>query len=294
MTLFTSNIANYFGHGNTRTDYSDGGFSWNVLCLNLGKYKARVIQDRKVVTNKVKPKGMVYTTDVEIYGVKKYKEGESIVNDLCRLLSLASFSQVVPFCYTFSGEGRQINIYAEAMKFRPLIAINDGDTVHAYIEKTWTPYRKLKRIRKLAEVIEMLTIAELPAQPLEVKLALIFIVLENLKGTYAKQSGIPFCKGYFRDHTTNNKPLEEQPRLSIKTLLMLMFKGVGMKPSLRRILKLRNEIIHFGLSRKPYSSLSKDYDYCQDIVREYLLRLLNYKGKYLIYSKASRSTSCLW
>jgi len=62
---------------------------------------------------------------------------------------------------------------------------------------------------------------------------------------------------------------------------------------LRRITNLRNEIIHFGLSRKPYTSLRKNYDFCHDIVREYLLRLLGYKGEYLIYSKESMGVGCI-
>lgn len=110
--------------------------SWNVLCLKLGKYQARVTQDRNVVANKVEPEGLVYTTDVEIAGVKKYGEGERIVNDLCRLLSLASFSQVVPLGHSFSGRGRRLDISADAMYFRPLIEIKRGSKAQAYLEKT--------------------------------------------------------------------------------------------------------------------------------------------------------------
>lgn len=69
-----------------------------------------------------------------------------------------------------------------------------------------------------------------------------------------------------------------------------MFEDVGMNPRLKQVVRLRNEIIHFGLSRKPYASLRKDYDYCHDIVREYLLRLLCYDGEYLLYSHGARTT----
>lgn len=264
-----------------------------MVCLKLGRYNVRVIQDREVISNKIKPEGLIYTTDIEISNVKQYQEGERIVYDLCRLLSLASFSQVVPLSYSFSGRGKRLNISAEAMYFRPLIDIKRGNASQVFLEKTWASYRKNKRRRKLAEVIEMLTIAELPVQPLEVKLAQIFIVMENLKGTFAKKNEMPFSKGFFRDNKNPNKPLHRQPTIGFEALLTLMFKDVGMKPSLRKIVKLRNEIIHFGLSRKPYSSLRNDYDYCHDVVREYLLRLLNYEGEFLLYSKASRSMSSL-
>lgn len=289
-SVFSAQIANYLGHGDTRTDFSDGRWSWNVIDLKLGRYKARLKQQRDVVANKVKPGGLIYTTDLEIHGIGKFAEGESVTNDLCRLLSLASFSQVVPMNYMFEGKGRALGyLKYEAMYFRPLINIKCGKTAHAYLEKTWTPYRKLKRVRKLAEVIEMLTTAELPIQPLEVKLAQIFIVMENLKGTHAKANKIPFEKGSFRHVVSPGKPLHKQPKLGFESLLKAMLSDVGMKPGLKRIIRLRNEIIHFGLSRKPYESLRKDYDYCHDIVREYLLRLLSYDGKYLLYSHAART-----
>lgn len=101
MSLFTAQVANYFGKGNTRTCYQNGGWSLNVLCLKLGRYRLRVVQDRKVIANKIKRKGSIYTTDIEVAGVKKFEEGVRVVNDLCRLLSLASFSQVAPFQYSF-------------------------------------------------------------------------------------------------------------------------------------------------------------------------------------------------
>ncbi|EEE35154.1 conserved hypothetical protein [Rhodobacteraceae bacterium KLH11] len=287
---FNAQVANFLGHGNVRTDNPDESWSLNVLELKLGRYKVRLTQDREVVANKVKPKGLIYTTDLEILGVKKYTEGETATNDICRLLSLASFSQVTPLECSFDGYGRHLlNLTDQAMYFRPLINIKSGDETQAFLEKTWASFRKKKRSRKLSEVIEMLTIAELPIQPLEIKLAQIFIIMENLKGTYAKANGIPFSKGFFRKVTDPAMPLNKQPRLNFETLLNSMFEEVGMRPSLKRIIRLRNEIIHFGLSRKPYTSLRKDYDFCHDIVREYLLRLLNYDGKYRLYSHASRT-----
>ena len=274
MSLFTARVLNYFGQGNTRTDYPGGGWSRNVLCLKLGRYQIRVVQDRNVISNKIKREGQVHTTDIKVTGVKKFEEGVSVVNDICSLLSLASFSQVTPFQYSFSGQGKRFNISAQTMYFRPLIEIMDGNKTQVYLEKIWMSYRKNKRSRKLAEVIRMLTIAELPVQPLEVQLAQMFIVMENLKSTFARKSRIPFCEGFFRNCRRPSKPLYKQPTIGFETLLTLMFKDVGMNPSLRRVTKLRNEIIHFGLSRKPYRSLIRDYEYCHDVVREYLLRLL--------------------
>jgi hypothetical protein len=276
--MFTAKVANYFGMGNERTVYPDGGWAWNVLVCKLGRYKVRIIQKRDIISNKIKAEGLVYTSDFEIIGVRNFVEGKNVTFDICCLLSLASLSQVVPFHYEFKEKGIRHNVIAEAKFFRPLLTIKCGETIQKYLELTWPHYRKLKRKRKLAEVIEMINIAELNSQPLEVRLALVFIILENLKGTYAKMKGYPFIRGFYVD-PTNNKL-----RLNFKVLLTEMLSEQGMSPALIRIITLRNEIIHFGLSRKPYESLRKNYEACQDIVQEYLLRLLGYKGHFQIYS----------
>jgi len=236
----------------------------------------------------------VFTSRIEIGGVKQFSVGESIVNDICRLLTFAAISQVVPFEYRMGRHVRRISVSGQSWQFRPVISITDGDLTASYLEKVWPIYRKEKRRRKIAEVIEMLTFAELPLQPLEIRLAQIFIILENLKGTYARARGYPFVKGRFRRASTPSKtdPNKERP-WSFEKLLAEMLNDVKMKPRLHRVIQLRNEIIHFGLSRKPYESLIKHYDSCQDIVREYLLRFLRYDGFYLVYSKACRESKLL-
>jgi hypothetical protein len=115
----------------------------------------------------------------------------------------------------------------------------------------------------------MLAIAELPSQLLETQLIQIFVVMENLKYTYARAKKHPFMEGFFRK-------ISSPP-----------------KPNLNRVIDLRNEIIHSGLSRKPPRTLIRTYEICQDIVREYLLRLLGYDGEYLIYSQACRASKKL-
>ena len=140
----------------------------------------------------------------------------------------------------------------------------------------------------------MLTICELPNLPLEVKLGQMFIILENLKSTYANYSEIPFISGFYRELSIPPKsnPKKEK-RLSFENLLSQMLIDVNIKVSLKRIIRLRNEIIHFGLSRKPSSSLNKNYDFCHDVVREYLLKTMGYNGNFWIYSSACRKMKCI-
>jgi hypothetical protein len=291
--MFTAQIANYFGHGNTRTDYEDGGWSRNVLSCRLGRYQVRVIQDRDILSHKLKPGGFVHTSQIEVNGVRQFLEGEAVVNDVCRLLAFAAMSQVVPFEYHMEGRKRRMSVTGQPWWHRPVINIKNGDLTAVYLEKVWSTYRLQKRRRKLGEVIEMLTIAELPSQPLEIQLAQIFIIMENLKSTYARSEGYPFFKGWFQKSSPPKRNPEKKDRWTFELLLAEMLTRVGMKPRLHRIIGLRNDIIHFGLSRRPYDSLSKHYETCQDIVREYLLRFLGYDGEYLIYRQACRASKKL-
>ena len=72
---------------------------------------------------------------------------------------------------------------------------------------------------------------------------------------------------------------------SFKALLLDMFKQVNMpSPDLSAIVDLRNDIIHSGISQTSGDHQQDIYDNCQDLVREYLLRLLGYTGNFLLYS----------
>lgn len=283
--LFQAKVANYIGIGIDWSCIEKKNYR-NTIKLKLGQYKVKLIQEKVVFSHEIKSGDIYHTTNLEIKGIKKLKEGEKVVNNICSLLSLASTSQVVPFKYKFKGQSKKILINRKVICRLPLIEINNGNSVKDFLESTWTTFRKLKTERKLTEVIDMLTYAELPIQPLEIKLAQIFIILENLKATNADVKGIPFKNGFYKKVSSPPKTnLAKEKNYSFEELMKLMFNEVGMNPSLKRIKTLRNQIIHFGLSKRPYDSLQKHYGFCQNIVREYLLRKLNFHGSYLIYSQ---------
>ncbi len=64
-----------------------------------------------------------------------------------------------------------------------------------------------------------------------------------------------------------------------------MFADVGQSPITKPIIKLRNEIIHSGVSEIPSEEKKSLHSDIIDIAREYLLRLIGYSGEYLLYSK---------
>src|SRR5438067_7084655 len=73
----------------------------------------------------------------------------------------------------------------------------------------------------------------------------------------------------------------QAPTHAFKELLKLMLCDVKMgKTGLKEPVKLRNAIIHSGIATARPGTLHKMYDSVQDILREYVLRLLNYKGQF--------------
>jgi hypothetical protein len=62
---------------------------------------------------------------------------------------------------------------------------------------------------------------------------------------------------------------------------------------LKRIVKLRNEIIHSGLSQRSHPQGWVMYEKIHDLLREYILRLLGFHGTYLVYSSASNAQAAV-
>ncbi len=64
-------------------------------------------------------------------------------------------------------------------------------------------------------------------------------------------------------------------------------------PDLGAIMSLRNEIVHSRISRTPRTHQEEIYESCQDLVREYLLRLLGYTGKFRLFSGRGMTSKLL-
>lgn len=210
------------------------------------------------------------------------------IHRLCWLLSFAGLSRVVCYGYDYPNDGthsvRQA-VAGTAEYFRPTLEINDGGLIKSFIEQTYATFIRLESSRKLSVVIDYLLQAERQHQPTECRLIFAFVLLENLKDTFARSEQIPFVDGHFKK--TDGKSFH------FKELLKRMFLDVGMTPDLTRAINLRNEIIHSGLSQRPHHELWRMYEEIHDLLREYILRLLGYRGSYLVYSLASNSTSII-
>jgi len=258
----------------------------NLIKLSLDKLDIEIEELPDLLTHNLDDfKGKAkYTTNLFIKNISstQFKNAELIASEIAEVLSLATCSPVRKFGYDFQGEGSMKPFMGQLQYFRPLIDTHRGDLVRGFLEKTWPAYHRLKNPRNLNIALQYFVLSQMSGQPMELLLVVSFVLLENLKHSFALQQGYPYIGGYFRPHGATASKLGKAK--GFKELLEQMFKQVGMTPALQSIIDLRNEIIHSGISSLSRSAQTTIYDNCQDIVREYLLRLLGYTGQYYPYS----------
>jgi hypothetical protein len=164
-----------------------------------------------------------------------------------------------------------------------LIDISDGAQVRAFLEQSYPSFRRLKSKRRIIACIDALIAAEAGLMPSELKMVSVFVVLEMLKDVWARERGVLYRKGKFRKVSAGGKLLP----YSFKAMLEDMCKDVGMRPALRRLVKYRNALIHSGGMRQSIEGKDAAYASAQRIVREYLLRRLQYRGRYVVFGSLS-------
>lgn len=223
----------------------------------------------------------VHTTTVYVRDVPQdmQREAERIVIDLCHLLSFASMSEVRPFAFELAGHRRRWASEGRISDWRPPIEPR-GDSLAALVHKVWPRYRKLKRSRKLPELIHYLTLTDAPDQPVEVRMLLAFVALENAKGTWARFKRLPQHRGQFIKATTARG---RRIPYRLEELLVPMFAEVRMRPRLKGIVRVRNQIVHLGVTSRSFKANVDYYERTKALLHEYILRLLAYSGTFYDY-----------
>jgi hypothetical protein len=165
--------------------------------------------------------------------------------------------------------------------------------------QTWPAYRKLKQPRALAHLIHLVTMSDADGTVLETKVTISVQCLESIKSYFALSEG---ARINIRE-TPEGKFINAQGKdVSFRKLLAYTLQDVGMPlpKTFDRIVKLRNALIHRGFIRETdrvtrhifgtlaagamHTAIFETMEHVQDIVREFVLRLLNYKGPFLPYS----------
>jgi hypothetical protein len=286
MANLHAEIGNFLGSGHSFSQYGDKQLR-DTLNLSCGGFQIKLIQREQVVLGKIHDLvgSFVETTRAEVQGVSPTKKDRAlkVLDNICWLLSFATQSSVVQYSYEYpsgSGASHSRSVIGMANHFRPVIEIRDGAETEKFIEACYEQYALLECSRKLNVVFDYLVQAEKPGQPTELRLLIAFVVLENLKDTYARSLDIQYINGYFKK---GENPTRQSPSYSFNELLTQMFNAVGMRRGLKRVIKLRNEIIHSGVTRKPHSWQWSKYEQLQFLIREYVLRLLQFRGNYYTF-----------
>lgn len=190
MAALKVSIANCFLTGEQITRRSDRSWTRNRITFKLGARRCELVQNQAGMS---RPRSSyrgeyVHTGDLLVHDVTEATRGSSerLANDLCVLLSFATLSQVHPFSYAFGRRSWGHPPRGVSILFRPTFELSDGASVRDFAQQAWPEFRRLKRARRLPEVIDYITTAEVPGQPLEVRLLLVFVALESLKATYAR------------------------------------------------------------------------------------------------------------
>lgn len=286
MARLIAHVANCLIAGDEITHHADGSWIRDVVSFKCNKWVFKFRQHPNVVKRDIEPlKGtFCNTSNVEVDGVNPNQVNKvlEILEDICWLLSFTCESKVVCYGHEFEDSKHFKSIFGSANNFRPPIEIADGTAVKNFIEQTYPVFKKLNKKRKLKVIFDYLIHADELNQPSEIRLLLLFTTLEGLKDTYAKELGLPYIDGFYRK--ASKKQGKKGETYKFEELLKIMMKSAGMYKGLKQIVELRNEIIHSGLSRKSHSQQWKMYERIQDIIREYLIRLLGYEGNFFTYS----------
>jgi hypothetical protein len=260
--------------------------------VRMGGREVSIVQRSWVAGAKpARLRGLMVATGVAVVrdvAVEERGQAKGLLEGLSYLLSFAAGSQVAVYGWSHPGDpplSEHRAVVARAGFSTPAFGLDDAGAYRAFLEAAWPGYQRLVEARKLREAIDLAVVPDTCALPLELRLAAVFMLLENLKATHAEQEGYPFERGYFR------KEPGGRGRWGFEELLADMFGKVGMdSPELGSIVDLRNDILHSAVSRTPYERQETIHDECQDLAREYLLRLLGYRGCFRLYSGRGMTT----
>ena len=276
-------LLNCFIGGEEVTHKGDGSWVRNRIAVSFADYEILIVQRPEAIrANAGDYRGQaIDTTEVIVRNIEP-SDFDDVIEKLRGLTTLLSFitcSQVVLNgweCAEVDPSGQFWSVMARTGCFRPVLELVDGRAVREFLENVWPIYFQLEQPRKLRVAIDYYVSTQVLGLPMELKLVTIFVLLENLKATFAAYRGYPYKQGWYRK--PNGKPRYFKP------LLEEMFKNVRMAPALASIIELRNEIIHSGISQMPYMKQTQIYEDCYDLIWEYFMRLLGFSGSFFLFS----------
>src|SRR5208282_2765987 len=187
--------------GEQRTSLPGGGSILNRITLTVPGLRVAIVQRPELFNSKgadlYRKGAFQHTTDIIVHDLAPQRVGlaKKRVEDLCWLLQFMAMSQVGPFEWNYGGRVERRATRGILLRHIPTLEMNDGREVREFIEGVWKSYYRLKSARQLRVFFDYVVSAELPGQPFEIKLAILFVALEHLVATFARTRRIKY-NGY--------------------------------------------------------------------------------------------------
>lgn len=303
MAVFTAKIANFIGWGEVSRRYKTKkakGRHRNTFQVRLNGHLVTIRQKTRVLSpNKNALRGkFVESSTIRVSHIKTFAEGDEFVTDLCWLLGFATQSRVIAYELEFQGKRVRRSVMGAYNSWRPPFGRGIGE-ITDFLSQTWPAYQQLKTTRPVAAFIHMINVSDLSGNVMEVAASFGMQCLEAVKSYYAIDEGHKHSiqedkNGRFR-YPSGKEPTFKD--LMTKTLAAV---GMPLPGSFDRIKKLRDALIHRGFIRETdrvasyifgqlspgalHRAMFEVMEEVHDLLREYMLRLLGYKGSYWSYS----------
>jgi hypothetical protein len=198
------------------------------------------------------------------------------IERICWLLAFATQSQVACYGHDYPDDSPhkvRNGVHRAGQNADPVIEPADGSAIRMFVDRAYPQFKALEGARSLKVVIDYMLQAARPGLPMECRLVFLSVLLENMKQTYGTQLKFAFKDGKFVDPETKKK-------IDFRVMMSRMFRAEGMTPSLQPLVNLRNEVLHTGVASMTIQQQKAQYDAATDLIREYLLRLLGFKGTF--------------
>jgi hypothetical protein len=300
MPIFRARIVNLPGYGEHVTRRKSGGWTRDKTQLTLGKHAVTIKQRRsalKMDGSEWRGK-QFHTSTIFVSKVSSLEEGVTIVEDLCWLLSFANSSHIQAYHYSYGKRATAHGAGGTYNHWRTPFHSGVGK-ISDFIQQAWPNYQRLKTSRPLSAFIHMIVASDIGGGGLlEAQASASVQCLESIKSYFALSEGAR----YKIIEKANGTFWRGNTEMHFGDLLKLTLQDVGMKlpSSFDTIRRLRNALIHRGFIRETdnvtrfifrnvpaggmHTAMFAVMEDAQDILREYMLRLLGYKGSWCAYS----------
>ncbi len=290
MSDYLARLANCTLSGIEFTEGTKDGRPWrfrNLIRLNVEGFELELHQDTSLPPNRSKLKGhWVHTTDLYVRNVDSHnlQQLNVVIDNVCDLLSFATESRVLPYGYEYpagSGLGGTTSTVGTVQTGRSPFA--EPEQAKQLVETCYGSYVALRHRRRLHVTIDYIHHSVKAGLAREVQIGLACICFESLRHNWALDTGYQHIDGFFREKAaTTARPGNP---VGLKRHIAEMFTEVRMSSDPERIVKIRNEVLHTGL----YGDVQNDdtYEFLETTLREYFLRVVEYRGHFMPYKGGS-------